>query len=49
MTDGGDGLNGCTYTMTEDHKKKISIALSGTNNHMYGKHRSEELKKIYKR
>lgn len=31
--------------LSEDHKKKISLANSGSNNFFYGKHHTEEVKK----
>lgn len=35
MTDGGDGTTG--YAHTDEHKKMMSAALSGENNHRFGK------------
>lgn len=43
ITWGGEGKNG--WTPCEESRKKISEALKGENNPMYGKHHSEESKK----
>lgn len=43
LTDGGDGCKG--YHHTDEYKKKMSEAVKGEKNHMYGKHHGEETKK----
>ena len=40
ITDGGEGVRG--YRHTEEWKQEMSKAKSGENNHMYGKHHTEE-------
>lgn len=42
-TVGGEGAKG--VIMSEEHKKKLSEALSGENNPFYGKHHTEETKR----
>ena len=44
LTKGGEGFYG--FHHSEETKKKISKSTSGKNHHLYGKHRSEEIRYI---
>jgi len=44
LTDGGEYFDG--FVITDEYRKKISLACSGKKNGFYGKHHSKETKKI---